>query len=318
MSDPIYFGSIKCQEYISSGDKKGQRCDNFAYYKKSKKYVCGVHSKGYQRTTLPKNPNAAEMHENQLKYKQKLVYETAEKNKKEGKKGNIICSKMKMMKSPPYNEGYLKVFPNYKHQNRSDGFGCASLSPKSMGPIDHGMPGLPIAKNLENFHQFSKVFATEVDKNGDPTEEFRELRIRAFDDPIPHRHKFEYPEIKKIVGENGNVNKPLYSVFSDEKGNEKRFQYTEARYFYCKWYQKFALKDENFLKLKNMIDEGINLQITGFDAYDVENRDLYDCYVWEKKPFGHEMVLYTLLTVSNPSDYPWNKYYEQHKEKYFQ
>lgn len=313
----IYFGSIKCQQYFLSGKKKGQKCDNFAYYKQSKKYVCGVHSDENKRTKLPKDPNAKETKENLLKYRQKLIDEAAEKNRKEEKKGNIICSKMNMMKEPPYNEGYLKVFPNYKHQNRSDGFGCASLSPKYMGPIDHGMPGLPIAKNLENFHQFSKVFTTDADENGNPTQEFRELRIRAFNDPIPHRHKYEYPEIKKIVGENGNVNKPLYSIFSDKEGNEKQFQYTEARYFYCKWYEKFALKDENFLKLKNMVDEGVNLQITGYDAYDVDNRNLYDCYVWEKKPFGHEMVLYTLLTVSDPNDYPWNQYYEKHKEKYF-
>jgi len=317
MNEIIYFGSIKCQQYISSEKKKDQKCDNLACYKQSKKYLCGVHSDRVKRSVLPKDPNAKETKENMLKNRQKLVDEASEKNKKEGKKGNIICSGMKMMKEAPYHEGYLKVFPNYKHQNRSDGFGCASLSPKSMGLIDHGMPGLPIAKNLENFHQFSKVFATEVDENGNPTQEFRDFRIRAFNDLIPHRHKYEYAEIKKIVGENGNVNKPLYSVFSDKEGNEKRFQYTEARYFYCKWYEKFALKDENFLKLKNMLNEGVNLQITGFDAYDVEDRDLYDCYVWEKKPFGHEMVLYTLLTVSDSKDYPWNKYYEQHKEKYF-
>ena len=63
-----------------------------------------------------------------------------------------------MMKKPELIDGYLNVFPNYKHQNRKDGYGCAKLSPKSLGPVNHGMPNLPIAKNIENYHQFAKFW----------------------------------------------------------------------------------------------------------------------------------------------------------------
>jgi hypothetical protein len=59
-----------------------------------------------------------------------------------------------MMKNPEHIEGFLKVFPNYKHQNRQDGFGCMKLSPKYLGPVDHGQPDLPPALNIENFHQY--------------------------------------------------------------------------------------------------------------------------------------------------------------------
>ena len=55
-------------------------------------------------------------------------------NQSLNKLGNVIVCKMKMMKSPDYNKGYLNVFPNFKHQFRTDGFGCSSLSPMSLGP----------------------------------------------------------------------------------------------------------------------------------------------------------------------------------------
>ena len=62
---------------------------------------------------------------------------------------------MGMMKPPEHIDGYLKVFPNFKHQNRKDGFGCASLSPKALGPVSDGSRH---AKNIENFHQGAKIF----------------------------------------------------------------------------------------------------------------------------------------------------------------
>ena len=77
----------------------------------------------------------------------------------------MIVSKFRMMKKPEYKKGYLNVFPNSKHQDRKDGFGCASLSPKSLGPVQHTMPNLPPAFNIENYHQFAKFWAFELDKN---------------------------------------------------------------------------------------------------------------------------------------------------------
>ena len=40
---------------------------------------------------------------------------------------------------------------------------------------------------------------------------------------------------------------------------------------------------------------------------DVKDKNLYDCYLDTSKPFGHELVLFTLLTYKNPIDfYPWD------------
>lgn len=69
-----------------------------------------------------------------------------------------MCSKMNMMKDIGFVTGYINIFPNFKHGNRRDGIGLPSLSPKSIGPVDHGQPGLPLALNLENFHQGNKVY----------------------------------------------------------------------------------------------------------------------------------------------------------------
>lgn len=72
---------------------------------------------------------------------------------------------------------------------------------------------------------------------------------------------------------------------------------------------------QQFKKLKKYIDNGLNIQILGYDGYPVE-KSLYEHYLDESKPFGHELVLYSMLTVETPSDYPWNKYYINHSEIY--
>jgi hypothetical protein len=40
-----------------------------------------------------------------------------------------------------------------------------------------------------------------------------------------------------------------------------KLTYIESRQFYCNFYERFALKDENFRKLKQMLKDGMNLQV---------------------------------------------------------
>lgn len=294
MESQIYYGQIKCQEKYKSS---GEPCRNNAYYSYEGKYVCGVHSKKDQRVELPKNEKAKkEAFAKDYDLHLKSVEESAKLNKAEGKSGQVICTKMLMMKNPPLIKGFLNVFPNYKHQNRKDGFGCSSLSPKSMGPIEHNQPDLPIAKNLENFHQSNKCYLSELDCDGNPLPCFYELQKKMYEDPVPHRHK---------QPSNGN-NVPSYSVWKTKDGKEKHFTYIESRQFYCNYYERFALKDPNFLKLKEKLKEGINLNICGYDAY-LPDKDIETHYLDGSRPFGHELVLYTLLTCKE-SEYPWRKH----------
>jgi hypothetical protein len=148
-----FYGESGCTAKLHDG----RPCSHKAYFEG---LVCGMHNKKNRGAKLPMNPDAAEVKAGG--YKQHL--ETVEAQRRtDGKPGQLMLTRMQMRRSVPLVPGFLNVFPNYQHQNRKDGFGCAELSPKSLGPLDTGQPGLPICKNLENFHQANKVFPEEVE-----------------------------------------------------------------------------------------------------------------------------------------------------------
>lgn len=281
----IYYGEQKCEAIVKS---TGNKCVNGAYYKVNDQYLCGTHSKKGIKEMLPRNPDKNLIN---LKEHEKTILPLD---------GKIKCYKIKMMTPIPLINGYRNVFPNNKQQHRKDGFGCCELSPMRLGPITHLQPGLPIALNLENFHQFNKVFEHE-ELDGNPSDEFRKTQLLGYNDRIPHRHKFKGKNI------------PLYSVFKTQNG-EKKFTYIQSRYFYCCFYEKLATQQNDFKTLQQFHADGINLIICGYDAYDV-TEDLYKHYCDEKRPFGHELVLYTLLTV-DPILYPWHLYRKNNLDVY--
>lgn len=320
----IYYGSIKCQA-LKGADNLN--CTNNAYYLENKKYLCGVHSDKNKRETLPKDKNL-KVKKNELYAKHLESVEHAKlSNNKNKECGKVDCFKMRMMKEVPLRKGYLNVFPNNKHQNRTDGFGCSSLSPMNLGPVEHQqfikfvngrVKELPISLNMENYHQYNKVYPNEVDSNGDPTEEFRERQLCGYQDKVPHRHKFDSKTMdklrKEIKGENRNA--PLYSVHTTLFGMEKRFTYVQSRYFYCKAYEYLAKQTEDYKKLAGMIQGGTNIMICGYDGYEV-TKDIYTHYCDPKKAFGHELVLYSLLTIEDEKDYPWNIYRVDNEKLYY-
>jgi hypothetical protein len=202
---------------------------------------------------------------------------------------------MYMAREVPLVDGIQNVFPNYRHQGRKDGWGMKSLSPKSIGPIKHGQPGLPDAKNLENFHQGSKWF------KGFTYEEFKEAQLDMFNDPEPHRH---HRHAHKL--DNGKRNTPHGFVWIDKSGKEHGVKYQNCRQFYCHFYERAVLKDNNFLQLVDAIERGVNLNIVGYDGYNQTNGiDIH--YYDASRPFGHEMVLYTMLKYPE-SVWPWRSH----------
>lgn len=306
----IYYGETSCQGQYKSGKKKGTSCQNKAYYDVKGAYLCGVHAKG-ERKELPKNPHRKELQQQENNDQEKISIITAETNRKEGKSGLVAVSKMGMRKAIPHRQGYLSIFPNFKHGNRKDGYGLPSLSPMSLGPINHGYPSLSPASNLENFHQGAKIYPGEVDKDNKITPEAHQVRDKLYRDETPYRHKFKFPcftgEVKNKI--------PLYSLHY--RGEEEvKYDYLQSRYLYCYWYEKLVKEQEDFLLLQELINNGYNLLIIGYDGYDVDEKDLYTCYLDTSKPFGHELVLYTLLTVKDKEDYPWHRYYAQNKSIY--
>ena len=72
----------------------------------------------------------------------------------------------------------MKVILIYtQNNNKSDGKGLPSLSPKVLGPVDHKQSDLPIAKTIEGYHQFNKVFPFEINEKGGLLPSFIERQI---------------------------------------------------------------------------------------------------------------------------------------------
>jgi hypothetical protein len=160
-----------------------------------------------------------------------------------------------------------------------------------------------------------------------PIPEFYVLRNNGYRDPKPHRRKFSLKEIKEGKEKNGgekvakgnafHKNAPVYSVHVDPDGMERHFTYVESRYFYCKQMEKLVAERPAFARLQKYKASGYKLQIVGYDAYRPEGIDadtLYRHYCDPEHPFGHEMVLLTLLALD--ADYPWNRYYRDHAAVY--
>jgi hypothetical protein len=160
----MYAGEQRCVGICSSRADKSQ-CTHKAFFEGQ---LCKRHARNIKNCPLlPENPDKDQLSLAKDVWNAARVLVVAEQNKRAKRRGEVVCTKLKMRHPPEHIDGYRKVFPNYRHANRADGYGCATLSPMSMGPIKHGQPGLPDAQNLENLHQANKVFMSEVNPDGD-------------------------------------------------------------------------------------------------------------------------------------------------------
>jgi len=273
-----------CSAVYKSGPKKGQQCTNLPSLELDGERFCKVHCKDPDATPVKKNPNRAV---DLVKMREEEIASVTETNLDRGLPGSVVTSKLLMMKVP-HKTGYLTVFPNYKHGERSDGLGMPTLSPMSLGPIEHGQEDMVPAKNLENFWQGSKKYPDQT------MEEFNSQRTKMFLDPIPHRHN---DQRKNVKPEGWYYKGRLYT-------------YLEARYFYCTLYEKLA-KSQSTQALNNLnrlLRKGTNINIVGYDSVTCNelNRDvLLELYTDDRIRFGHEMCLACLL-VLDEIEYPWN------------
>lgn len=317
----IYKGEIHCEGHT----RNNSPCTRLAYYDCDGVYCCGVHSKEYShRREMNKNPHAELNKKNFLKEQEMLVEAAANDNFSKGVSGSVLCGKMRRMKKVPHVNGYLNVYPNFWDGNRKDGFGCNQLSPMSLGPIFHKQENLPPATCLENFHQSNKVFAIEYDSiRKEVMPIFFQKQKEMYADHVPHRHKYPRNTLKNSLP-NSNINIPLFSLIYDSVEKcYRRYTYIQSRYFYCHYYELLAKKTEQFHALVEKITKGFNLCILGYDGYDLTSLPgestvdmFYRFYVDDSRPFGHELVLCSLLILKDSSLYPWNKYYQEHREIY--
>lgn len=263
----------------SAVTKSGFPCKRIAYFTENDAVFCSSHSNPEKRKKLVTAPVVVE-----------LWKEAASLNAQSGRKGMLVCARLSYGSVSNQDVRFLRVFPNYKHQTRSDGFGCSSLSPMSL-PVPNE------ATSLENYYQGSKKFPHES------WSDYLENRNRMFLDPVPHRHKYQ------------RGMKPECSYYLNKNGKIQAYDYLGARYFYCRWYEILTRRNEDLERLHTMRNQGVNLMLCGYDS----SPDLTVENAWEKyhdlrTPFGHESVLFCLLTIENIADYPWTRFYREHPE----
>ena len=175
-------------------------------------------------------------------------------------------------------KNYIEINTTTKSDNWSRG-----LSPMLVGMIfsDNG-----IARNMENFWQYAKVYEHQVDNNQNPLPEYFEWKNKGYNKKWADR----YPAGKGSI--------PLYTWYCGEK-----LGYIEARKkLYLKYYKEAIIHTEAFKILKetwlNCKKNNTDLILLDFDAYN--HRELN--YTWEdilnneKRKMGHAFVLAKILS----------------------
>lgn len=161
------------------------------------------------------------------------------------------------------------------------------LSPFFLGPVPlyDGMR----SKCMENAWQFSKVFATHADAEGNPTEAYWRWARDGW-----ARSAVRYPMGKGV--------KPLYLLWDGQ-----RLSYTQARrQVYWPLYRDAVAKTDGFARLRELVEEG-PVSLFDFDGYDHEamGMSLLQVANYTARPMGHAFVLKAMLlhgTGVSPED----------------
>lgn len=262
----------------SSLTRRGAPCRKIGIYLQEGRICCNVHSVEGLRSKISQTVDHS------------LWQAAARDNVSRGIPGTVVCAKISYGSISNSDPTFLRVFPNNKHQNRTDGFGCCSLSPMRLIVLG-------VSHSLENYYQGSKKFPHES------WEEYLVNRERMFQDPTPHRHKFQ------------RGMRPECTYFPNKDNVLQAYNYLDSRYYYCMWYEFLVQSNSDFLQLRTYLSQGMNLMLCGYDACSALRPDNADeIYHDTSTPFGHESVLFCLLTLSSRDKYPWRRYCEAHPE----
>lgn len=195
--------------------------------------------------------------------------------------GQILLQKLRRVPAEPVPAGFFLVLPNRDHTYRQ-------LSPMLLGPVRTGETRFPISLNLENYWQGSKVFQRDLDSGGNVGFTYQLSKRLMYDTTKGKRHKYT------------RGMRPLCTIFYDGD-REVRYQYIEARKFYCCHYAYLARAKPQYLELLDRASRGQNLLIKGYDGSLLNSHDerlqttINNHYSDSSEPFGHEKVLFTML-----------------------
>lgn len=133
-------------------------------------------------------------------------------------------------------------------------------------------------QNIENFWQFSKVYKEHI-KNNEITSEYYTWRNNGWSDKFAHR----YPMGKGKV--------PEFSLYK-----ENRLDYIEARkQIYFPYYSNSVINSLEFIELKQLYLDGINLAIRDFDCFKLKDKSIEEVINDPSKKVGHGFVIYKML-----------------------
>lgn len=153
------------------------------------------------------------------------------------------------------------------------------LSPMLLGPVL--IPGRVAAKNVENAWQFSKVYESHLDKNGDPSVAWKLWSEKGYLTPRGIR----YPM--------GRGAKPCYSYWNGQK-----MDYITARkQIYIPIYADAARATKEYAYLEQLYKTQGKITLWDVDGYDYigEGKKLKDLPDDPNKVLGHGMVLAMML-----------------------
>lgn len=102
-----------------------------------------------------------------------------------------------------------------------------------------------------------------------------------------------FREEQKETRAKRNRGKPLYWQW-----NGQRLDELAARRLYSRLYAENVVRSDAYCEIKVLVSEGFNLQLFGYDCYDhiEQGRSLLECMQDLDARYGHEFVLYGLLT----------------------
>jgi len=234
---------------------------------------------------------------------------------------SLTCARYWRCGTVPSLAGYFTLLPNKNAGYNLDAnvfdtnvLRANTLSPMRSGPVKHRQPGLPNAKNFENFWQSGKVYWHECSNwsAGKPLAElvitpaFFTKQLEWYADETPHRHKFGLKRKNEVA----------FQLFVAKDGCQLRLSYIQSRVIYCSFYEDLVRGTAAFQIIKDMhARDGRNLLIAGPDARNEQpanvDRDKIEAWYNDTaKPCGHECVLLAMLvyeTGEGAERLPWRR-----------
>lgn len=161
-----------------------------------------------------------------------------------------------------------------------------AVAPAFLGPItDHGQANAPAAQNLENLWRFIHIWPEDL-QDGQPSADWMQRRNDGFQVEQGKRlpRALRRDESSACLG----------VWWSGQLLDEVRAR----REVFCPLYTRLVERNETFKELDMLVQQGYNLQLFGYQAFDFVEQGLSLRRALDdvSQPFGHEIVLYALLT----------------------